>query len=89
VVYKVDRLTRSLADFAKMVELFDACGHGDERPSSSTRPAWRRRSLIVNQSEAETVPSGTCVRLLMEELDRRGIRSKVRVARNGKTSGGN
>ena len=24
VVYKVDRLTRSLADFAKMVEVFDA-----------------------------------------------------------------
>jgi len=26
VVYKVDRLTRSLADFAKLVELFDAYG---------------------------------------------------------------
>jgi site-specific DNA recombinase len=26
VVYKVDRLTRSLADFARMVELFDAHG---------------------------------------------------------------
>src|SRR5882762_7106972 len=26
VVYKVDRLTRSLADFAKMVEVFDASG---------------------------------------------------------------
>ena len=26
VVYKVDRLTRSLADFAKIVELFDAPG---------------------------------------------------------------
>ena len=26
VVYKVDRLTRSLADFAKMVEMFDAHG---------------------------------------------------------------
>ena len=26
MVYKVDRLTRSLADFAKMVELFDAAG---------------------------------------------------------------
>ena len=26
VVYKVDRLTRSLTDFAKMVELFDAKG---------------------------------------------------------------
>ena len=26
VVYKVDRLTRSLADFAKLVELFEAQG---------------------------------------------------------------
>jgi site-specific DNA recombinase len=26
VVYKVDRLTRSLADFAKIVEVFDAHG---------------------------------------------------------------
>ena len=26
VVYKVDRLTRSLADFAKMVEVFDSHG---------------------------------------------------------------
>ena len=26
VVYKVDRLTRSLADFARMVEIFDAHG---------------------------------------------------------------
>ena len=26
VVYKIDRLTRSLADFAKMVEVFDARG---------------------------------------------------------------
>ena len=26
VVYKVDRLTRSLADFAKIVEMFDAAG---------------------------------------------------------------
>ena len=26
VVYKVDRLTRSLADFAKIVEMFDATG---------------------------------------------------------------
>ena len=51
------------------------------------------RRLIVNQSEAETVREifrrylelGS-VRLLMEELNRRGIRSKVRVARNGKNS---
>src|SRR6202022_2842647 len=54
------------------------------------------RRLVVNQSEAETVREifhrylelGS-VRLLMEDLNRRGIRSKVRVARNGQTSGGN
>jgi site-specific DNA recombinase len=54
------------------------------------------RRLVVDQSEAETVREifrrylelGS-VRLLMEELNRRGIRSKVRVAKNGKTSGGN
>jgi site-specific DNA recombinase len=36
VVYKVDRLTRSLADFARLVELFDAegvsCETRDGRP---------------------------------------------------------
>src|SRR5713101_8716806 len=54
------------------------------------------RRLVVNQVEAVTVREIFrrylelgCVRLLMEELNRRGIRSKVRVARNGKTSGGN
>ena len=41
VVYKVDRLTRSLADFAKLVELFDAPGW----PNLATRtrrrmPRW-------------------------------------------------
>ena len=42
VVYKVDRLTRSLADFAKLVELFDQYGCPSSRsPSRSTpRPAW-------------------------------------------------
>jgi len=43
VVYKVDRLTRSLADFAKLVELFDAHGVSfvSVSPSSSTpRPRW-------------------------------------------------
>ena len=39
VVYKVDRLTRSLADFAKLTELFDASGVASSRsPSSSTPP---------------------------------------------------
>ena len=42
VVYKVDRLTRSLADFAKLVETFDA--HSvpfvSVTQSFNTRPAW-------------------------------------------------
>jgi len=38
VVYKVDRLTRSLADFAKLVELFDAHGVSFVSVSSSTPP---------------------------------------------------
>ena len=139
VVYKVDRLTRSLADFAKMVEVFDARGVSfvavtqqfntttsmgrltlnvllsfaqferevtgerirDKIAASKQKGMWmgglvplgydvHERRLVANQSEAETVREifrryGElgCVRLLMEDLNRRGIRSKVRVAKNG------
>src|SRR6202158_1973114 len=145
VVYKVDRLTRSLADFAKIVEIFDAAGVSfvsvtqqfntttsmgrltlnvllsfaqferevtgerirDKIAASKQKGMWmggwvpigydrKDLTLTINQSEADTVREifrrylelGG-VRLLMEELNRRGIRSKVRVAKNGKTSGGN
>ena len=145
VVYKVDRLTRSLTDFAKMVEVFDARGVSfvavtqqfntttsmgrltlnvllsfaqferevtgerirDKIAASKQKGMWMgglvplgydviERRLVMNQSEAETVRElfrrylelGS-VRLLMEDLNRRGIRSKVRVAKNGKPSGGN
>jgi site-specific DNA recombinase len=145
VVYKVDRLTRSLTDFAKIVEVFDAHAVSfvavtqhfntttsmgrltlnvllsfaqferevtgerirDKIAASKQKGIWmgglvplgyeaHERRLSVNQSEAETVREifrrylelGS-VRQLMEDLNRRGIRSKVRVARNGKTSGGN
>jgi DNA invertase Pin-like site-specific DNA recombinase len=145
VVYKVDRLTRSLADFAKMVEVFDAHAVSfvavtqqfntttsmgrltlnvllsfaqferevtgerirDKIAASKQKGMWmgglvplgyevHERRLSVNQSEAETVREIFrrylelgCVRLLMEDLNRRGIRSKVRVAKNGRKSGGN
>jgi site-specific DNA recombinase len=145
VVYKVDRLTRSLSDFAKMVEVFDARGVSfvavtqqfntttsmgrltlnvllsfaqferevtgerirDKIAASKQKGMWMgglvplgydvvERRLVANESEAETVRDifrrylelGS-VRLLMENLNRRGIRSKVRVAGNGKPSGGN
>jgi hypothetical protein len=48
VVYKVDRLTRSLADFARLVELFDAEG-GTRRGTRGIR-RWLR--LIHTQSGA-------------------------------------
>jgi DNA invertase Pin-like site-specific DNA recombinase len=145
VVYKVDRLTRSLTDFAKMVEVFDARGVSfvavtqqfntttsmgrltlnvllsfaqferevtgerirDKIAASKQKGMWMGglvplgydvidRRLAINQSEAETVREifrrylelGS-VRLLMEDLNRRGIRSKVRIAKNSRKSGGN
>jgi site-specific DNA recombinase len=145
VVYKVDRLTRSLSDFARIIDIFDArrvsfvavtqqfntttsmgrltlnvllsfaqferevTGERirDKIAASKQKGMWmgglvplgyevHERRLVVNQSEAETVREifrrcGAlgCVRLLMEDLNRRGLRSKVRVARNGRKSGGN
>ena len=143
VVYKVDRLTRSLSDFAKMVEVFDARGVSfvavtqqfntttsmgrltlnvllsfaqferevtgerirDKIAASKQKGMWMGglvplgydvidRRLEVNQSEAQKVLEifrrylelGS-VRLLMEDLNRRSVRSKVRVARNGKPIG--
>jgi len=144
VVYKVDRLTRALSDFAKIVDTFD--GHGvsfvavtqqfntttsmgrltlnvllsfaqferevtgerirDKIAASKRKGMWvgglvplgyqvRDRQLAIQPSEAETVRKifqRYCelgnVRLLKNELDGSGIRSKVRVAKNGKRSGG-
>ena len=42
VVYKVDRLTRSLTDFAKLVELFDAKLRTWTSPRSAPIPLWTR-----------------------------------------------
>jgi site-specific DNA recombinase len=144
VVYKVDRLTRSLSDFARMVEVFDAHGVSfvavtqqfntttsmgrltlnvllsfaqferevtgerirDKIAASKRKGMWmgglvplgyeiRDRQLVINPSGAETVRhifQRYCqlrsVRVLREELDRDGIRSKLRVAKNGVKSGG-
>jgi DNA invertase Pin-like site-specific DNA recombinase len=144
VVYKVDRLTRSLADFAKMVEVFDAHGVSfvavtqqfntttsmgrltlnvllsfaqferevtgerirDKIAASKRKGMWmggcvplgyavRDRRMVIEQREAETVRDIFrryhelgCVRLLKEELDRRGIVSKRRTSKSGIESGG-
>ena len=68
VVYKVDRLTRSLADFAKLVELFDAHGVSfvSVTQQFNTTTSMGRLTLNVllsfaqfERSEVTSPPSGT------------------------------
>lgn len=144
VVYKVDRLTRSLADFAKMVEAFDARGVSfvsvtqqfnttssmgrltlnvllsfaqferevtgerirDKIAASKRKGMWmggmvplgydlKDRHLIINKQEAEHVREIFrlylelgCVKKLKAHLDRRGVKSKIRISRSNRSTGG-
>lgn len=144
VVYKVDRLTRSLADFAKIIEVFDSRAVSfvsvtqqfnttssmgrltlnvllsfaqferevtgerirDKIAASKRKGMWmggrvplgyevKDRRLIINSEEAEQVREifhryleFGCVRQLKAHLDDRGMSSKVRTSRSGRTSGG-
>jgi site-specific DNA recombinase len=144
VVYKVDRLTRSLADFAKLVELFDqhlvsfvsvtqsfnttsSMGRltlnvllsfaqferevigervRDKIAASKRKGIWVGgsiplgyasvdRKLVVVSEEAETVrlifrrylEIGS-IRSLAEDLEARGVRTRVQRLATGKTRGG-
>ena len=144
VVYKVDRLTRSLADFAKLVELFDQHGVSfvsvtqqfntttsmgrltlnvllsfaqferevtserirDKIAASKRKGLWvggmaplgydtKDRRITVNEAEAERVRTifrsylrlGS-LSLLMADLRHRGVVTKVRTLKSGKTVGG-
>jgi site-specific DNA recombinase len=144
VVYKVDRLTRSLADFAKLVELFDAHGVSfvsvtqqfntttsmgrltlnvllsfaqferevtserirDKIGASKRKGLWvggvvplgyqaKDRKITVVADEAKTVRHifrryldlGS-LNLLLADLRRTGVKTKVRPLSNGRTIGG-
>jgi site-specific DNA recombinase len=144
VVYKVDRLTRSLADFAKLVELFDRHSVSfvsvtqqfntttsmgrltlnvllsfaqferevtserirDKIAASKRKGLWvggmaplgydtKDRRITVNEPEAETVRTifrsylklGS-LNLLMADLRKRGIVTKVRTLKTGESVGG-
>jgi site-specific DNA recombinase len=144
VVYKVDRLTRSLADFAKLVELFDQHGVSfvsvtqqfstttsmgrltlnvllsfaqferevtserirDKIAASKRKGLWvggmaplgydtRDRKISVNEAEADRVRTifrsylklGS-LNLLMADLRKQGIVTKVRTLKSGATVGG-
>ena len=144
VVYKVDRLTRSLADFARLVDLFDAQGVSfvsvtqqfnttssmgrltlnvllsfaqferevtaerirDKIAASKKKGMWMGgvvplgyeavdRRLAIEESEAKTVRAlfdlyltYANVRLVKQEADRLGLRTKARKPNNGKRQGG-
>jgi site-specific DNA recombinase len=145
VVYKVDRLTRSLADFAKLVELFDSHGVSfvsvtqqfntttsmgrltlnvllsfaqferevtserirDKIAASKRKGLWvggmvplgykvKNRKVVVIKNEAERVQNifrrylelGS-LNLLMQDLRRRKVLTKVRKLSTGRTVGGN
>jgi site-specific DNA recombinase len=144
VVYKIDRLTRSLADFARMVEIFDAHGVSfvavtqqfntttsmgrltlnvllsfaqferevtgerirDKIAASKRKGMWmggfvpvgyrkHDRRLVIDKEDAETVRmifrrynELKSVRLLKQDLDQRGLVSKVRISRSGLKMGG-
>ena len=144
VVYKVDRLTRSLADFAKLVELFDKHSVSfvsvtqqfntttsmgrltlnvllsfaqferevtserirDKIAASKRKGLWvggmaplgydtKNRKISINEAEANWVRAifraylelGS-LNLLMTDLRKRGIVTKVRTLRTGETVGG-
>jgi DNA invertase Pin-like site-specific DNA recombinase len=144
VVYKVDRLTRSLADFAKLVELFDAHGVSfvsvtqqfntttsmgrltlnvllsfaqferevtserirDKIGASKRKGLWvggvvplgyqaKDRKITIVADEAKTVRHifrryldlGS-LNLLLADLKRTGVKTKLRPLSNGRTIGG-
>lgn len=144
VVYKVDRLTRSLADFAKLVEVFDTHDVSfvsitqafntttsmgrltlnvllsfaqferevtaerirDKIAASKARGKWMgglvplgydnvETALVINTSEATTIRSIfklylelDSVPALKSELDKRGIKTKLRTTKRQQQSGG-
>jgi len=56
VVYKVDRLTRSLADFAKLVELFDSQPGVDRTTDRFDRTSLHDRTSLANRSSLSRRP---------------------------------
>jgi site-specific DNA recombinase len=77
VVYKVDRLTRSLADFAKLVELFDANGVSfvSVTQSFNTTTSMGRLTLnvLLSFAQFEREVTGERIRDKIAASKKRGI----------------
>ena len=77
VVYEVDRLTRSLADFAKLVELFDASGVSfvSVTQSFNTTTSMGRLTLnmLLSFAQFEREVTGERIRDKIAASKKRGI----------------
>ncbi len=92
VVYKVDRLTRSLADFAKIVEVLDTRGASfvSVTQSFNTTTSMGRLTLNVLLSFAQFeryIEQGSVV-ATVKALNRDHFKTKVTYTREGHTRGG-
>ena len=77
VVYKVDRLTRSLADFAKMVELFDARGVSfvavTQQFNTTSSMGSLTLNLLLSFAQFEREVTGERIRDKIAASKRRGM----------------
>ena len=77
VVYKVDRLTRSLADFAKLVELFDAHGvsfnWAAEAFNTTTSMGRLTLNMLLSFAQFERKITGERIREKAAASKRKGI----------------
>ncbi len=77
VVYKVDRLTRSLADFAKMVEVFDARGVSfvavTQQFNTTTSMGRLTLNVLLSFAQFEREVTGERIRDKIAASKRKGI----------------
>src|SRR5512136_802610 len=77
VVYKVDRLTRSLADFAKMVEIFDAQGVSfvavTQQFNTTTSMGRLTLNVLLSFAQFEREVTGERIRDKIGASKRKGI----------------
>jgi DNA invertase Pin-like site-specific DNA recombinase len=78
VVYKVDRLTRSLADFAKLVELFDAQGVSfvsvTQAFNTTTSMGRLTLNVLLSFAQFEREVTGERIRDKVAASKRKGMR---------------
>src|ERR1019366_4797780 len=92
VVYKVDRLTRSLADFAKIVDVLDAHDASfvsvTQQFNTTTSMGRLTLNMLLSFAHFQRYAELGSVALLKAELERAGIVSKRREGAGGELSGG-